>query len=115
MLPFDHVGITTQTVQPDEDWIEQSRVWVTNPRRHPESIEFLRYEPDSPVPEVIRRNPHVAYRVETLEPHIEGQTILLPPFVVGGFVRVAFILKHGTVFEYMQYLQPDRWFGKAQE
>ena len=37
--------------QPDENWVEQSRVWVTNPRNHPDHIEFLRYEPDTTVPE----------------------------------------------------------------
>ena len=47
MLEFDHVGITTTVVQPDENWVEQSRVWVTNPRNSPHHIEFLRYEPDS--------------------------------------------------------------------
>jgi hypothetical protein len=34
----------------------------------------------------------------------------LPPFVVGNFARVAFIRKHGMVFEHMQYLN-DSWFG----
>jgi hypothetical protein len=62
------------------------------------------------VPEAVRANPHVAYRVEALEPLIEGQEILIPPFVVGDFVRVVFIQKYGIVFEYMQYLS-DGWFG----
>lgn len=47
MFEFDHVGITVTMPQPGENWVEQSRVWVTNPRQHPEHIEFLRYEPDS--------------------------------------------------------------------
>ena len=49
MLVFDHIGIRAYEPMPDEDWIESSKVWVTNPRNHPESIEFLRYEPDSAV------------------------------------------------------------------
>jgi hypothetical protein len=32
MFVFDHVGLTTTEPQPDENWIEQSRCWVTNPR-----------------------------------------------------------------------------------
>ena len=35
-LVFDHVGITTTERQPNEDWIEASKIWVTNPRHHPE-------------------------------------------------------------------------------
>ncbi len=110
MLEFDHVGLTTTEPQPDENWVEQSRCWVTDPRKHPEHIEFLRYAPGTIVPEPVRANPHVAFRVEALEPHIEGQEILIPPFVVADFVRVVFIRKYGMVFEYMQYLK-DSWFG----
>jgi hypothetical protein len=110
MLVFDHVGITTTIKQPNEDWIESSRVWVTNPRNHPEQIEFLRYEPDSTVPQVIKDNPHVAFRVDDLAPHMEGQEIIIPPFTVGDFVEVVFIRKHNTIFEYMHYLN-DSWFG----
>lgn len=111
MFVFDHVGLTTTEPQPDENWIEASRCWVTNPRNHPEHIEFLRYAPGTTVPEAVRASPHVAYQVEgALEPHIEGQEILISPFVVGNFVRVAFIRRHGMVFEYMQYLN-DSWFG----
>jgi len=110
MFEFDHVGITTREPQPGENWVEQSRVWVTNPREHPEHVEFLRYEADSPVPAAVRDNVHVAFRVDDLERHIAGQEILIPPFVVGDFLRVVFIRKHGAVFEYMQYLKPG-WFG----
>jgi hypothetical protein len=111
MLVFDHVGITTTIKQPNEDWIESSRVWVTNPRNHPEQIELLRYEPDSQVPDAIKNNPQLAFRVESLEPHTEGQEITIPPFEVGGFVRVTFIRKFNTIIEYMLYLKED-WFGE---
>ncbi len=110
MLVFDHVGITSTVVRPGENWVEQSRVWVTSPRDHPEHIEFLRYEPDSTVPEVIKANPHIAFRVEVLGPHIEGQEIIIPPFVVGDFLEVVFVRKYHTIFEYMHYLK-EGWFG----
>jgi hypothetical protein len=111
MLEFDHVGITTTVVQPDENWVEQSRVWVTNPRNSPHDIEFLRYEPDSTVPDAIKNNPHIAFRVDKLEPHLIDAEILIPPFVVGDFLEVVFVRKHNTVFEYMRYLK-EGWFSK---
>lgn len=114
MFDFDHVGITTTTRQPDENWVEQSRVWVTNPRKHAEHIEFLRYEPDSTVPDIIKSNPHIAFRVEALEPHLKapGVEIIIPPFVVGDFLEVVFVRKYTTVFEYMHYLK-EGWFGNG--
>ena len=63
------------------------------------------------MPDAIKSNPHVAFRVESVDAMIEGQEIIIPPFEVGGFVRVAFIRKYNTIFEYMQYLNDD-WFGK---
>ncbi len=61
------------------------------------------------MPEKVRNNPHFAFRVDDVRPWIEGQEILIPPFVVADFLEVAFIWKHGTVFEYMRYLK-DGWF-----
>lgn len=78
MFVFDHVGITTTEKQPDENWVEQSRLWVTNPRHHPEHIEFLRYAPDSQVPEFVRNNPHVAYRVKEIEPLLKDAEVFRP-------------------------------------
>lgn len=109
MLEFDHVGVTTTEPQPNEDWVEQSKVWVTSPRDHPDRIEFLRYREDTTVPAAIRENVHVAFRVDDLAPHIEGQEVLIPPFTVGDFVEVVFIRKHGVIFEYMHYLK-EGWF-----
>jgi hypothetical protein len=111
-LIFDHVGLTTREPQPNEDWIEQSRCWVTNPRNHPEHIEFLRYEPDSTVPDLVMNNPHVAFRVAEIAPHIKGQEIIIPPFVVADFVEAVFIWKHDAVFEYMRYLK-EGWFSRT--
>ncbi len=112
MYLFDHVGITTTARQPDENWVEQSRVWVTNPRNHPEHIEFLRYEPGSTVPRLIIDNPHIAYRVASLEPHMKGLEIIIAPFVVGDFLEVVFVRKYNTIFEYMHYLK-EGWFEGA--
>lgn len=112
MFDFDHVGITTAIKQPAENWVEQSRVWVTNPRDHPEHIEFLRYEPDSTVPEIIKANPHIAFRVEALEPHLKDVEIIIAPFIVGDFLEVVFVRKHNTIFEYMHYLK-DGWFDNG--
>lgn len=111
---FDHIGVVTTTQQPQESWVEATRVWVTNPREHPFNIEFLRFEPDSPVTGPLRTEPHVAYRVPDLEAAMEGHKIILGPFDASGtgFVRVAFADVGGALVEFMQYANPDEtgWF-----
>jgi hypothetical protein len=111
---FDHIGIVTETKQPKESWVEATRVWVTNPREHPYNIEFLRFEPDTPVTGVLRTEPHVAYRVDDLEKAIEGHEVVLEPFDATGvgMMRVAFVNVGGALVEFMQYANPDEtgWF-----
>ncbi len=46
---FHHIGLPTDISQPGEAYVEETKVWVTDPRRHPYKVEFLRFENDSPV------------------------------------------------------------------
>jgi hypothetical protein len=110
---FDHIGVITDEPQAGEVFVEATRVWVTSPRDHPFHIEYLRFEPDSPVAGHLRHDPHVAYRVENVDAALAGHDVLLAPFEVGGgFCRVAFVLIDGVVVEFMQYANPDEegWF-----
>ena len=42
-LRFDHIGIPVSLSQETEFWVPQSECWVTNPRTHPQRIEYLQY------------------------------------------------------------------------
>lgn len=111
---FDHVGLITDEKKPGESWVEPTRVWVTNPRAHSCNIEWLRFEPDSPVTGPLRTEPHVAYRVPDVHDAIEGHQVLAEPFDPSGtgFLTVAFVLVEGGVVEFMQYANPheEGWF-----
>src|SRR3954447_27038331 len=115
---FDHIGIPTGAPQPGEFWVEFSKVWVTNPRAHPQRIEYVRFkEPPTVTPEQVGmwklvHWPHVAYRVEDLRAAIAGEELLLGPFDPGGFGEVAFVHKDGAVVEYMEYRDLSHWFGQ---
>lgn len=110
---FDHIGLVTTEKKAGERWVEATRCWVTNPREHPFNIEWLRFEPDSPVRGLLRTDPHLAYRVENIRATIRGHRVLLEPFDVGdGFVTVAFVDVDGAIVEFMQYANPEEegWF-----
>ena len=103
----------TEQKKDGESFVESTRVWVTNPRASPFNVEWLRFEPDSPVTGSLRTEPHVAYRVPDVHAAVEGHDLLAEPFDVGnGFVTVAFVLIDGAVVEFMQYANPDEegWF-----
>lgn len=111
-MEFDHVGMITDQPKSEENFVEATKVWVTNPKKHPYYIEWLRYESDSPVTGPVRECPHVAYRVKNLEESAKDMKVLLEPFNVGGFVRVGFYQSSdGAVIELMEYKEgADRWF-----
>jgi hypothetical protein len=110
---FDHVGLITDEQQPSESWVEATRVWVTSPRAHPFNVEWVRFEPDSPVTGPLRTQPHLAYRVDDVHHAVEGHEVLAEPFDVGnGFATVAFVNVGGAVIEFMEYTNPgeEGWF-----
>lgn len=113
MRDFDHVGLPTDDVQPNEMWVEQTRVWVTNPKDHPYKVEFLRYEPDSPVTGPVRDQPHIAFQVDNLEEAIGDSPVLLGPFHANEFVRVVFVHRDGAVFEFMESKVGKDWHTAA--
>jgi hypothetical protein len=115
---FDHVGIWVTQPQPGESWVEFSQVWVTNPRAHPQRIEYLRAKDPPQVPPAqvglwkLWNRPHVAYRVDDLRAALQGEEVIFGPFDPGGFGEVAFVLEDGLVIEFMQFYDLGHWFGQ---
>jgi hypothetical protein len=114
---FDHIGMVTTEKKDDENWVESTRVWVTNPKTHPFSIEWLRYADDSEVSGPLREQAHVSYRVEDLTKAAGDMKVLLEPFIVGGFIRVGFYqTTDGAVVELMEYFgDENEWFPDSKE
>lgn len=109
---FHHIGLRVLEPQQIEHYIAPSKCWITNPNHHPQHIEYLRYEPDSPIPAEFMDAPHIAYEVDDLSAHLEDKEIYLAPFEAGEppFATVAFTRESGLFVEYLQ-LKPERtWF-----
>ncbi len=103
MRRFLHVGVITDQVQPGEIDAAETKVHVTNPADHPYRVEYLRFEPDSPLTGPVRDQPHMAFAVDDLEAEIAWEQVLLGPFRAMEGLRVAFILRDGAVFEFMRF------------
>ncbi len=103
-MQFSHVGLITETPQPGEVFVEATRVWITDFLKHPYHIEWLRFEPDSPVTGPVRTQPHVAYKVSSIEAASRGMKVLLEPFTPLPNLRVGFYqLPDGAVIEFMEF------------
>lgn len=103
-MKFDHVGLTTTKSKPGETLFAPNRVWITDASVHPYNVEWLRYEPDSQVIDVVKNNPHIGYIVDSIDVRAEGLTLLIEPFMVGDR-RVAFFqTDDGVVLELIEEL-----------
>jgi hypothetical protein len=112
MRAFDHVGIPTFDRHDGELYVPETKVWITDPLQHPQRIEYLRFEADSPVTGPVRDLPHIAFQVDNLEREIEGKQVLLGPFDATPTLRVVFIHQDGAVYEFMRHTGEGHWFGR---
>ena len=66
-------------------------------------IEWMRFEPEASVPELVRTVPHVAFEVDDLSAEIAGKEILIAPNSPSPGVTVAFIVENGAPVEFLQF------------
>ena len=99
---FNHVGIPTTQVRPDETYLDGGKLYITAIEASPYAIEWLRFEADSPMPVLLKTQPHVAFEVENLEAAMAGKQTLLEPFSPMPGLRVGFIVEDGAAIEFMQ-------------
>lgn len=99
---FHHFGVPTSRKSPNETFLEAAGVHVSDPESHPYRIEFLRFEPDSCMPDAIQSTPHAAFMVDSLDEAIQGKKIVLEPFDATDTLRVAFIQDGDALIEVME-------------
>ncbi len=101
-MVFSHIGVITTEKKPGERFVPATRVWVTDFQDHPFHVEWLRFEPDSPVTGPVRNMPHVAYKVDSIKAASKGMKVLLEPFEAGIAIVGFYQSKDGAVVEFME-------------
>lgn len=101
-MVFSHIGVVTTKKNPNERFVEATRVWVTDFQNHPFHVEWLRFEADSPVHGPVREMPHVAYEVDNIAEASQGMKELLAPFEAGIAVVGFYQSIDGAVIEFME-------------
>lgn len=102
MLKYHHIGIPTSEVRSGERFLPDFGMHVSGFETSPFGIEWMRFEPDSPVPSLVQRVPHVAFEVDELEVALEGREVLIAPNSPSPGVRVAFVVDDGAPVELIE-------------
>jgi hypothetical protein len=100
---YHHLGIPTLQRHDGEEYLEQFKTFVSGFETSPYGIEWMRYEPDAPLPEVVKTVPHIAFEVDDLAKELEGKEILIAPNSPSEGVMVAFIIDNGAPVEFLQF------------
>jgi hypothetical protein len=80
-------------------------------------VEWIRFEQDCPLPELVKTVTHVAFVVDDIEEAIADKNVIIKLNNPYKDVRVAFIEDNGAPIEFLQFekkvnacfLSPSRW------
>jgi hypothetical protein len=96
------LGIPSNVPRENEVYLGEYKVWVSGYDTSPYGIEWMRFEPASPLPELVKTIPHIAFEVEDLEQELVGKEVIIPPNSPSPGITVAFIVDNGAPIEFME-------------
>jgi hypothetical protein len=100
---YHHIGIPTTVKQPGEAYLARFRLFCTDHERNPFGIQWMRFEPECTLPDVVKTIPHVAFEVDDLDAALVGHQLLIGPNSPSEGVLVAFVLIDGAPVEFLQF------------
>ncbi len=106
-LRYHHLGIPTGRELPKEDYVAGFKLYASGFADSPYGIEWMKFDPDCHLPELVRTVPHVAFVVDDLQAEIAGKDILIAPNSPSKGLTVAFIVDNGAPIELMQFDRPE--------
>ena len=100
---FHHIGIPTAEPQQDEIYLAESKLRITDATKSEHRIEWLRFEPGSPMPYLLKKTAHVAFTVDNLDEALAGKNVIVQPFSPMDGLRVAFINDGDAPIEFLEF------------
>jgi hypothetical protein len=106
---FHHIGIPTTNIIPGAKYIPQFKMFVSGFETSPFGIEWMHFEKDSPIDELIKSVAHVAFRIDNLDKELKENNfdILTYPNSPSENVRVAMIRHNGAPVELIEFNMKD--------
>lgn len=102
---YHHMGIPTDKPMPNERYLPQFKFYISGFGTSPFGVEWMRFDDDSPVHELIQTVPHIAFEVEDLDYELTNRNfkIIAEPNPPSEGVRAAMIEHNGTPIELIEF------------
>jgi len=102
-LRCHHIGIPTVRPLPAEDYSKTYKLYASGYIQSPYGVEWMKFDPDCPLPELVKTVPHVAFVVDDIQMAIAGKQILIEPNSPTEGVTVAFVVDNNAPIEFLQF------------
>ena len=102
---YHHLGIPTEKKIKGEKYLPRFKFYVSGFDSSPYGIEWMRFDKDSPICDLIKKVPHIAFEVDDLDSELSRRDflILTPPNSPGEGTRVAMIEHNGAPIELIEF------------
>jgi len=102
-MRFHHIGIPTTEPKQNEKYLEQYKFYVSGFDTSEFGIEWMRFEKNSPVAEIIQKIPHIAFEVDDLNSAIKGKKLIGKIETPSNGVRTAMIVENDAPVEFIEF------------
>ena len=103
---YHHLGIPTAVPRPGERHLKHLKLFVSGFDTSPYGIEWMRFDPDCEISELVRTVPHIAFEVDDLEAALAGLGLTAEITSPSAGVRVAMIVADGAPIELIEFRKP---------
>ncbi|MBC3767135.1 VOC family protein [Neptunicella marina] len=107
-MTFHHVGIPVNEKLHGGVYNEALKMSAQGYFDTPYAVEWMQFDDDNDLPEIIKTQPHVAYVVDDLLAALKGREIILQPNSPCDGVKTAFIKDGANLIELMQFDKPEQ-------
>jgi hypothetical protein len=100
---FHHIGVPVNKAMPNEKYIEGLKMYVAGFDTSPYGIEWMRFEKESPISELVQTVPHIAFEVDNLEEALKGKEVITEAHTITEGIGVAMIIDNGAPIELLEF------------
>lgn len=79
MRRYNHIGIPTNIQRAGEVYLERYHLHCTDHKSNCYGIQWMRYDPVCPLPDLVKSLPHVAFEVDDLAAELVGREVIIEP------------------------------------
>jgi hypothetical protein len=88
---------------PNEKYIEGLKMYVSGFDTSPYGFEWMRFEKDSLISELLQTVPHIAFEVDNMEEALKGKEVITEAHSIVEGVIVAMIIDNGAPIELLEF------------